>query len=230
MEILLYLFIAMIGFAVLALLMPVKVSVLATGGTDKGFEVAGKVMFFSGIAGGGLHYFEKVYRVHMFLFSWKVFEIDVTRAIGYISSKAKKIPVKVKEKEKKEKRSLFDSLKIFYRNRVIFWRYFKKGLHDFRDIIEFDQCSADIKLGLCNPFATGWIIGIIFALKSVLPKSCVITHSWDFTRQIVHGNVTLSFTFVSLKFWKNLFRYMPLIVRNVIEYQRYKSAPITQEV
>ena len=57
---LLYFSIAIMGLGVLALLMPVKVYFLATGGTDKGFEVSGKVMVFSGMVGGGLYYYEKV--------------------------------------------------------------------------------------------------------------------------------------------------------------------------
>ena len=227
---LLYLSIAIMGLGVLALLMPLKVYFLATGGTDKGFEVSGKVMFFSGKVGGGLHYYEKVYRARMFLFSWKVFDINVTSIVGYISHKVKKRPVKVKKKEKKEKQPLFDRLRIFYRNRAVYWRYFTKGLHDVHDMIRFDQFSANVKLGIGNPYVTGWIIGIIFALNNVLPKSCVIAPSWDFTRQIVRGNVSLSLTFVSLKFWKTLICYMPEILRKVIEHQKHKSSPITQEV
>ena len=230
METLLYLSVAVMGLGVLALFMPVKVYFLADGGTVKGFEVSGKVMFFSGTVGGGLHYFEKIYHAHMFLFSWKVFDIDITSIVGYISRKTKKKPLIGEKKEKKEKQPHFDRLRTFYRKKAVYWGYFTKGLHDFSDMIRCDQFSAHVKLGLGNPFVTGWIVGMIYTHNNILPKSCVIAPSWDFTRQIVQGNVSLSLTFVSLKFWKNFICYMPEIIRKVIEYKKHLRSPITQEV
>jgi hypothetical protein len=224
----LYLFIVITGLGVLALVMPVKVYLKASGGSDKGFEVAWKVMFFYGMVGGGLHYFGKVYRACIYLFSWKVLDINITSFAGYIGRKAKKRPEKVKEK--KEHKPFLNRLGTFYRNKAVYRGYFLRGLHDFRDIFRFEKFSANIKLGLGNPFITGKIIGIIFALNNVLPKSCVINPSWDFTHHVVQGTVSLSITVMSPKFWIKLISYMPEIVRKIIERQRLKSFPITQEV
>ena len=233
MEIFLWILLTLAGLIILAFLLPLRIYINAAGGTDKGFNFFGKVMIFSGLIGGGLFHCGKVYRVSIFLYTWRILDVDLTSIIAYFRRKAKR-PEKARKKEKIEKKEdkkpLVDRLKAYHSKTITYWGYFKEGFHDFCEIIRFDHFSADVTLGLVNPAVTGWITGIIFALNNVLPESCVITPSWDFTHPVLRCDVSITITFISLKFWKNVIRHLPEVLRKVIKRKDRTSKIIIQEV
>lgn len=220
MGITIYCLLALAGLAVLSILLPVKIYLKSAGGTDSGFEVTGRVMIYSGLVGGGMYYFDKAYRANIFLHTWKILDADITSIVSYFRSKAKKRAAEKPEKEKikkeEEKKPLFERMKSGYSKIDTYMGYFKEGYRDFREIVHFDYFNADITMGLGNPAITGLTSGIIFALNGVLPKSCEIIHSFDFSRRVIQGDVSIKITFISLKFWKNVLRHLPDIIRKYV--------------
>jgi len=224
-------FITVAILVILAFLLPVKLYFQAAGEMDRGFELNGKVMIFSGFIGGGFHYSSNdLYRAKMFLLKVKILDADVTPVVRFIRRKVKERPKKPKIEKREEKKPLVDRLKTHYRKGLIWWGYFKKGFRDFRDTVRFDHVSTSVKLGLGNPAVTGKIIGILYAINGVLPESCVITPTWDFTSPVLCGDVSIAITFFSLKFWKHVIQYTPEIARKIITHRKRSRIIITQEI
>jgi hypothetical protein len=220
--------------AIPAFLMPVKIHFYAAGGTDEGFDVTGKVMIYSGLVGCGFRHCRKQYRLHFFIHSWKAIDADITSIIAYFRRNEKKKSVetrkKVKAKKIEEKKPLFERLKTFYQKAYIYRGYFKDGYRAFREIIRFDRFYVNIILGLGKPAATGQIIGIICALNSILPENCRITSRCNFTRQVLQGDVSIAITIISLQFWKNTIRYIPVFWRTYIKHKERTDTLTVQEV
>jgi len=77
---------------------------------------------------------------------------------------------------------------------------------------------------------TGWITGVIFALNGVLPREYSIRPSFDFTREVLRGDVQGTMTIVSIKVWKNLIKHIPDIFRFVKSKRKQDAELVTQEV
>ena len=77
LELLIYIFGALAVIVFIALILPVKFFIKASGGTEGALEISGKIMFFRGIAGGGILYRRDIYRLNIFLYSWSVFSINL---------------------------------------------------------------------------------------------------------------------------------------------------------
>ncbi len=207
MEILLYILLFITVLVIITLLLPLKIFVRVTGAMDKRFDILGNFMFFSGLFGCGLHYYDGIYMVSIFIHSWKLLTVNVTPMIRYITRKAKKRSKKpVKEKEEKINKTLSGRISTAYIKTFTYWGYFIEGFRDFRNTIRFDRFSAHVTVGLNNPAITGLIAGIIYAVNDLLPRSCTITSSWDFTRTLIRGDLSLNATFLSHLFWKAMIR------------------------
>lgn len=100
-EFLLYIFIALAAIFFAVILSPIRFFFSASGGTDKGFELSGRIMILSGCVGGGILYRRNIYRFRIFIFSKQVMSFDIKPLVGYISRREKKAK---KEKPKKRRK------------------------------------------------------------------------------------------------------------------------------
>ena len=212
---------------ILALLLPVKVYMRASGGSDSMFQTHLKVMVLYGLFGGGLLYSGARYRIQMLLFSRRLFTIDITRIVLFIARNAKKRSVRV-QKVTKKKKPLKDRIISFFHKRKTYEKFMKETYRAVPKILRFEQCSVNVTLGLGDPFVTGIIAGIIYAFNEVLPESCVITPRWDFSSSVIRGDCSLYITVISFHFWKT-------VILHLIRYFLKKdsnihSTLVTQEV
>jgi len=232
-ELIIYIFFALVGIVFFALVLPVKFFFHTTGGTEEKLEISGRVMIFFGIVGGGLLYRKNIYILNIFLCSWRLLPINISPIVNYLSRKEKKRKEK-KVKPLKIKKPLVASVKGYYNKGVKYWEYFRTGFRDLRGIIRINLFSTQITFGLGNPALTGKLIGLIYFINSILPHPYVITPTWDFTRSVIQGNLTIKITFRSHILWKKLIHRLPLIISIIREHKGRKQYPdntlIGQEV
>lgn len=232
-ELVIYIFFALAGIVFFALLLPVKIFLHTTGGTEERLEISGRIMIFFGIVGGGLLYRKNNYILNIFLYSWRVLSINIKPIVDYFSRKEKKRREK-KVKPLKAKKPVAARVKGYYSKGVKYWEYFKTGFRDLREIIRIDLFSTHIKFGLGNPALTGKLIGLIYSINSILPHPYVITPTWDFTRSVIQGELTIKITFRSHIFWKRFICRLPLIISIIREHKGQKhysdNTLIVQEV
>ncbi len=85
-------------------------------------------------------------------------------------------------------------------------------LHEFSGFVEFDRFSVRVTLGLGRPDITGWISALLIGLNGILPERYEIIPSWDFTREVIRGDVVLKFTLKGYILWTRLVTRVPLVV------------------
>ncbi|MFC1693177.1 hypothetical protein ACFL1R_06705 [Candidatus Latescibacterota bacterium] len=230
MAIFLYIVVISIGLSLGALLMPLKCFVHLEGGIDKGFDITGRVMFFTGLIGGGVRYVRGIYRLNVFILSWKIVSCNITPVINYFKRKRKERPVKPgKEKKKVEEKPFLARLKSGYRKLPVYIMYVKEGLRDFRDTVKPDQFLGNVTLGLGNPALTGWISGFIIFINDLLPPKYEITPSWDFTREVLGGELSLKVTILTHILWIKAIRYIPRIKSLKKRHIKNSDSVIIQE-
>ena len=218
-ELLLYILIVLTIVLFMAILLPVNVFFQTAGGTEEGVGIEGRILFFSGIFGGGVLYRKSSRcRFNVFLFSRRLLSINIQPFVEYLSRKPEKKSEK-KAKPLKKKLSIFERIKIYYHKTFEYRGYFKEGIRDFREIIRIDLFSANITFGFGNPALMGKLIGIIYVINSILPHPYEIIPSWDFTKRIIKGELTIKITFLSHVFWRKFFFRLPLIV-SIIKRRR----------
>ena len=207
--------------AILALLLPVRIFLKATGGDDVEIHVEGRVMLFAGLLGGGGSYGPGGSYISVHFYRWKILEWNAS-SLMQRGEKKKSAPKKKKtekpEKETKEreggKRSLSD--------RVGGWRKYarkysfmgKTALREIRGLLHVDRFHVHVVFGLGDPALTGQIIGVIYAVNGILPERYVIVPGWDFSRRVFSGEADLKLTFRMHLFWIHL-------VRGFLAYRRY---------
>lgn len=211
LEIILYVLIALTVIVVCALIFPVKFFLHASGGTEKGYEISGRIMMFSGLVGGGLMYHGDIYRLQFFISSKRLLSVNIQPAVKYVSGKAKERREK-KVKPLKKKAPLIERITAYYHESATYWEYGKMGLSDIREILRIDLFSTHVTLGLGNPALTGKIVGIIYAVNNILPRPFEITPSWDFSRRTLQGELTVTIVLFSHKFWKKVVQRFPMII------------------
>ena len=212
---------------ILALLLPVKVYIRASGGSGSRFQTHLKVMMLYGLFGGGLLYSGARYKIQMLPFSHRVFTIDITRIVLFIARKAKKRSVREKE-ETKKKKPFKDRIISVFRKRKTYEKYIKETYRIVPRILRFEHCSVNVTIGLGDPMITGCVAGIIYAFNEVLPESCVITPRWDFSSSVIRGDCSLYMTVMSFHFWKTAIQY--LIRYFLKKDSNTHSTLVTQEV
>jgi len=212
---------------ILALLLPVKVYMQASGGSGSMFRTHLKVMMLYGLFGGGLLYSFERYRVQALLLSRRLFTIDITRIVLFFTRKSKKRTKREKE-EKKIKKPLKDRVISVFSKRGTYAKYIKEMYHIVPTIVRFEHCSVNITLGFGDPMITGCVAGIIYAVNEVLPESCVITPRWDFSSSVIRGDCSLYITVMSFHLWKTAIQY--LIRYFLKKDSNTHSALVTQEV
>lgn len=233
MMIVLYFFIIFSAFVLAVFLLPVKVTVYAEGGTDGKLKADIGVMILCGLCGGGLGYSEGRYDFALFLNSLKVLSVNVTPIAEWGIKKAKKRPKKP-EKEKVKKtlpeQPLQQRIKNSYKKTKEYSGYIKKGYRYLCEAVRIERFSATVNLGLGDPSLTGRIAGIILLINSMLPALCEIVPSWDFTRTVVGGEISVKITIMSHKVWKRVIPLLPHLISRKRKANPSTVTAITQEV
>jgi hypothetical protein len=216
-SILLTILLVPIAVIILALLLPMKLFFSATGDADAGVVLSGRIMLFNGLAGGGMKFDHGRLWAVLFLGSKQMIGVEVTAAAGRfrMRRKAKAIQKHVKERER-EKEEKVTPPEMSFPERFTGWRkqagkykeYAAMALRAIRELVRIDYCRARITLGFNDPSLTGKIVGIIFAINSVLPKSFAIQPEWDFSRKIFAGEAALKLTFRNYLFWLHLVKFI----------------------
>lgn len=216
--------------AVFALVMPVRLSIRAVGGTDGGFDVGVKIMLYSGFAGIGIRYSDGVSRLSAHVLSLTIARFNVSGLVNRTRT-----AVRDKRGDKREidvggeKKPLAERLSKVLEN----VRKYRSGYHDamkiVREIARFDFVLADITLGLGNPALTGMISGVIFALNGVLPAAYTIRPSFDFTREVIRGDIWADITLFSIGIWKNIFSHLSGIMAFARSRKKQEAEIVTQE-
>ncbi len=217
----LYILLAIFLIIVLALLLPVKIFLKASGGDDMDIRANGRIMIFNGLLGGGGSYSAGSARFDVYLGGWRILERN---AASIVRRARKKKPAPEKKKpekpeEEKEPGECAPSLS----DRIRKWRgmarrqafLMKTVLHEIRGVLRVDRFSAGVKLGLGDPALTGQIIGVIYAVNGILPERYVIIPSWDFSRRVISGDVDIELTFRTYLFWMHL-------VRGFLAYRKFR--------
>ncbi|MBA7485495.1 hypothetical protein ES707_21042 [subsurface metagenome] len=213
MLIILYCFLGFIGLVVLVTSLSIKFFLHASGGSDEGFRFEVRVLAFNGFFGFGIKSEGRSFPVKIFLCSQRLFMFDITRAVKFISCKFQAVKKRLKKKKVKKpaigvKKSIKTNLQLA---REMF-SVIKWVIREFKGLISFDSVSSHITLGLWRPDITGWISGLLIGLNGLLPEKFIIIPSWDFTRQVVQGDITLRFTVRSYIFWKKLVTSVPCVL------------------
>lgn len=226
MMILLYIVVVFAVFAVMAVVLPVKFFLNASGGSDTGFDFDFRIHVYNGFLGGGIQSVNRSYLFTVFIFSHGILTVKGTKFISFISSKIKDGVQKKKEKKAKKISTPTAEKKKWTRKLII--RVCKEGfallkwcLREFHEMLRFDSVLTNIKLGLGYPHITGWIVGFLYTLNGILPDRFTISPSWDFSRRIIQGDCTVQFTVKLHIFWKKIVTIVPYALyrqREIIKY------------
>jgi len=214
---LLYIVLVFTIFAVMAVVLPVKFFLKASGGSDTGFDFDFRIQVYNGLLGGGIQSEKRSYLFTVFIFSRGLLTIDGTKLISFVSQKFKAGARKKKEKKAKKIVKPKAEKKKWTRKLII--RLCREGiallkwcLCEFHEILRFDNVVTKIKLGLGYPHITGWIIGFLYTLNGVLPDRFTIIPSWDFSRRVIQGDCTLQFTVKLYIFCKKIVTSVPYAI------------------
>jgi len=233
-ELFIYILIFLAAIVFITLILPVKFFIQTAGGTEDRIEISGRIMFFFGIVGGGILYRRDFYKLNIFLCSRRVLTLNIKPMVSYFSEKEEKRKEKKVAVSKKRKEPWIKRIKTYYSKGVIFGKYFRPVFRDFREMMRIDQFSAHIKFGLGNPYLTGKLVGIMYTINSFLPHPYVINPSWDFTKSMFKGELTIKVTFFSHIFLRKIIIRLPLIISIIRELKSQKqysdSSFVIQEV
>ncbi len=207
---LLYIVLVFTIFAVMAVLLPVKFFMKASGGSDTGFDFDFRIQVYNGLVWGGIQSEKHSYLFTVFIFSHGILTLNGTKLISFISrklkagaeKKAKKIGKPKAEKKKWTRKLIIRLCKESF-------ALLKWCIREFHEMLRFDSVLTNIKLGLGYPHITGWIIGFLYTLNGVLPDKFIISPSWDFSRRIIQGDCTLQFTMKLHIFLKKIITSVP---------------------
>ena len=211
---LLYIVLIFTIFAAIAVLLPVKFFLKASGGSDTGFDFDFRIQVYNGLLGGGIQSERHSYLFTVFIFSHGIHTVNGTKLISFISRKFK-AGAKKKEEKKAKKIGKPKAEKKKWTSKLIIrlckesFALLKWCIHEFHEMLEFDSVLTNIKLGLGYPHITGWIIGFLYTLNGVLPDKFIISPSWDFSRRIIQGDCTLQFTMKLHIFLKKIITSVP---------------------
>ena len=221
LEIIAVLFLIVIVLLVALLVLPVRILVRGRGDTDDGYNVGGRVMPFAGLCGIGLHYDGCSTRLELYLGSWRIAGFasgpatDRFQRLAEWSARRRK-PAEMKEAP--EKKPLSERLRSTLGRGRIMRPLISGAMREIIHMIRFDKCYADIRFGFGDPALTGMLAGIIYTINGVLPPSCTIVPSWDFTHTVAGGEIDIDISILNYRFWGALVRLMPDMIRTRREF------------
>jgi hypothetical protein len=205
-----------IGVTIMALLLPMKIFFSTSGGSDRGAVLQGRIMLFNGLAGAGMNFDHGRMRAFLFLGSKQVAGFEVTAAAGKLRARRKakavqkraKMPKMEKEKEVKPPAvPLSERFSEWQKQAGKYRKYASMIFGAIRKLVRIDYFRVRLSLGFSDPALTGKIVGILFAVNSILPKSCTIKPEWDFSKKLFAGEASLKLTFRNYLFWLYLIKF-----------------------
>jgi len=216
MEIVLFILVAFLIIVLLAFLLPLRVIATGAGGTDAGFTMDGKILFFAGLFGIGGEFHGKDCRIGCCIGSKRIFTVNVSRFTRRPEKKLNKDTseqgekTEFREREKPEPTTFgFDGkIRMMFR-KIRRRRYFLKTvLHEIPLLFRMERCVAGVTLGLDNPALTGQAVGILHAVNGLLPGKCFIRPKADFTRRVFSGDFDIEIIFRTYLFWIHLMKIL----------------------
>lgn len=210
MDVILFIFLALIIVLALLLLLPVRLSVYVAGDMFDGFMLDGRLHVFNGLVGGGIETDGSRVVGRVFLLFRRIVEFDLSGLFGYIMKKtAGRTDTKVEKKKKPApQKPLVEKLKSLRGN-------MGKGkiiLRELKGMFRLDHVKSHVNLGLLRPEATGLMTGVIFAVNGILPKRYEIVPRWDFTANALSGDLQVRFTVINYIFWIKLLTILPKVL------------------
>ena len=190
------------AFAVLSLaaLLPVRLSLSVSGGSDPlngNVTFDGRALFFNGWLGGGVSSIGGGMRLSVLFRTTTLMSFSIAGFTTYAGRKIRDHQKKKTEKEKKKKPAGAKKRKPVKEYLSMARTGFGVArwiLREFSGVVGLDRFSAQVTLGLGRPDITGLISGFLIGLNGILPERFEIFPSWDFTREVIRGDVTLSLT------------------------------------
>lgn len=228
----LYVFCVLASLALLAVILPVRLSFRVSGGTEDRLEFSGRIMLFAGAVGGGLLYRKDRYRVDVYLSRWMVLSMNVRPLVTFFQAKfgrtegAKLSRKAGKKRVKKPAKPLLQRIRELYRQAIPYGKYFTTARRELRGVLRIEQVSSQVTLGLGNPALTGSIVGYLYALNGLLPSQYIITPKWEFSRCAFQGELSLTVMVNNHIFWYRLVKNVPLIIAILRERRRQKKSRI----
>lgn len=214
-EILGVLVLAFFVLLVAVLVMPVRIVGRGSGDTGVGFEVSGRVMPFAGLCGIGFRHDGCAARMELYLVRWRVAEFDIRAGAEKMGRLSRLFPKRKKapKPKVKEKKSTVERVRSLLGKGKTMRPLLLRAIRELVRLVHFDRFRADIRFGLGDPAFTGMLAGIIYTINGVLPASCTVTPSWDFTRVAAGGDIDMDITILNYRFWGALVRLMPDVLR-----------------
>ena len=212
----------------LMLVMPVRFRVDASGGYRVRLSVSGAVMIYSGLIGCKIRFEQgSGYGLSVLMGRRRVLTVDITSVVHYFKKREKKekkqeLPDEAKPPLEPGK-TLISRISEGRETFSEYWPLARPVIRDLKDIVRVDTCAVDIMLGLGDPALTGKVVGIIYAVNSVLPKPFAITPSWDFSRAAIGGEAVLEVTVSPMKLWKRAILSLPPVIAAVRRKRKRNS-------
>ncbi len=228
----LYVFCVLASLALLAVILPVRLSFRVSGGTEDRLEFFGRIMFFAGAVGGGLLYRKERYRVDVYLSRWMVLSLNVRPLVAFFRAKfrrsegSKPSRKAGKKREIKPAKPLLQRIRELYHQVVTFRKYFTTVRRELHGVLQIEQVSSQVTLGLGNPALTGRIVGYLYALNGLLPSRYTITPKWEFSRCAFQGELSLTVTVNNHILWYRLVKNVPLIIDILRERRSQKKSRV----
>jgi len=196
----LYIFLVFVAVFILAALLPVRLALSVSGGSDPlngnvAFDC--RALFFNGWLGGGVSSTGGGIRLSVLFRTTTLMSFSIAGFTTYAGRKIRDHQKKKTEKEKKKKPAGAKKrkpVKEYLSMARTGFGVIRWILREFSGVVGFDRFSAQVTLGLGRPDITGLISGFLIGLNGILPERYEIIPSWDFTREVIRGDVTLSLT------------------------------------
>jgi len=214
------------AFAVLSLaaLLPVRLSLSVSGGSD---PVNGNIafdcraLFFNGWFGGGVSSTGGDVRVTVLFRTTTLLSFSIAGIAAFTGRKLRGRRQRKLDRERAKKPSVKKKrkpLKTYLSMAKAGFGVIRWVLREFSGFIGFDRFSVRVTLGLGRPDITGLISAFLIGLNGILPERYEIVPSWDFTREVIRGDVVLRLTLKVYILWTRLVTRVPVTV-----YRRRKE-------
>lgn len=224
LPIFLYSLLAAVAVIVLAALLPIRLSLAVSGGSDtRNCRIAFdcKALFFNGWFGGGVSSTDSDMRMIVLFRETTLLSFSIAGIAAFTGRKLRERRQRKLDRERAKKPSVKKKrkpLKTYLSMAKAGFGVIRWVLREFSGFVGFDRFSVRVTLGLGRPDITGWISAFLIGLNGILPERYEIVPSWDFTREVIRGDVVLRLTLKGYILWTRLVTRVPVTV-----YRRRKE-------
>lgn len=198
---------------VLALVMPARILLNAAAGKDEDIWISSRIMFFNGFTGIGFHIGKNFTKLSFLILSKKIIEAEVQSIATKLIKKIKK-PKPEKIEPEKPKTILTDKLKLVLSKSELFKNNYWNFKKFFREVLIFENLSADVTLSFRDPAVSGIAGGIILAINGLLPHPWSIKPVWGFLNKGFRIDLDMRAKIVMINLWKFVFYNLPEIIKD----------------